>query len=408
MLAELLLSVCLMLSDIATTTNHSSSYSYLSEMYDVTTRILKQCNLKSDKNSLESMILSFDNQQTFNQKCIKINSWPYSFSNLITTHYSLSLDCKYLTLFKNKSLSKIHSRKFQYIVFVHWMMSKLNHSPKSLLDAPESTEIVAIIIKSIKWNHPNYFEDILKPLWHNFVAPILFNKLSDAIKHIHDKNYLKSLCYLNQIIGAYLSVFCTNHKLNKYLTKLVENEIKNFRFVVPQIIFFDIVSTKNLFDIETQKRYFDLWLNDELLMSINHALHSLDSTQPNDTCANSEIVKCFICSLISSADQNYTWEFEHYLHSVLQKDQILIFQAKSRRNKAPILGYYVTVNVIKCMEREIIGRGELLELRYRYTVWYLCKMFARSNLIQYINSSGTKVSAQRHINIRIPRAQIID
>ena len=379
------------------------------DMYNLTSSVLKACIIKSrDRVSLENMILKFDDiQQALNLKVIKVRSWPYFFSYLISADYTTLLDGKYLAIFESGDLSQTHSIDFQFIVFTHWMMSKLNHSPKSLLDSSTSTEIVSIIINSIKWNHPYHFNDILLPLWINFVAPMLFDKLSGAMGR--GRAYPKDLCYLNQIIGAYLSVFYTNYKphLKDYFHTLVEKESRWYRFVVPQIIFDDIITTEGLFDIETQKRYFDLWLNDERLISINQVLDVINEPQPYEACKNSEIVKKFICSLIESNDRNHTTGAYHYLHCVLVKDRILLFQAKSRRNKALKYGYYLTIDVIKAIEQKASQCFERNQWdKFMNILWNLCKMFKRDDLVKYINSSRTRGN-MRHINICIPCARVI-
>merc|ERR1712228_310269 len=100
-------------------------------------------------------------------------------------------------------------------------------------------------------------------------------------------------------------------------------------------------------------------------------------------------------------------EIEHYLHCVLQKDRILIFQAKSRRrNKAPIYGYYVTVDVINCIRQKAMVYLERASLhRLMNAIWNLCKMVGRDDLMRHMNLSKLRGNA-RHINICIPCARV--
>ena len=369
------------------------------EMYNVTIKILKTCDLTSHNKVLENMILSTDCKLTECQI-----SWPYTFSNLISTNYLASLDGKYLTIFRSDDLSRALALDFQFIVFTHWMISKLNRASKSLLDSSTSAEIVCIIMKSIKWNHPYRFSDILEPLWNNFVAPALFEKLSNAINHVHDTNYLKSLCYLNQIIGSYFSVFCTDAEGIQYFMKLVENETKQFRFLVPQYIFYGIIASHGLFDNETQRRYFEIWLNDHQMMPINQVLDVINEPLGYEACKNSVIVTKFMCSLIED-DANHTSEIYHYLHCALVKDRTLLNQAKSRRNRAPSYGYYVTVDVIKAIEQKEFHCLERNEWRkFTIAVYYSCKMFGRNDLVKYLKSNKTRDKYERRIDICIPCA----
>lgn len=317
-----------------------------SKMYNVSKKIMRTCNFKSDNDVLRKMISDDILKVCAGGVHFAQTSWYYTFRDLINNPYNARLDGDYLRVFKNIMPTTTPPSKFLFCVFTHWMISKLNYAPKSLLDSQDSAEIVAIIMKNIKWNQ-DYFIDILEPLWKNFVAPTLFNKLHTAASKVDDGEYLKSQCYLNTIIGSYLMTFCGYQ--HAHFFGLIDKETACFRFISVQTAFYNIMSTEGLFDIETRSRYFELWLHDPRIMSIKQALDAINTPWGDDPCQNADIVKYFIGGLIVA---NETMMAEHYLHCAFQKDRILLMQATLRRDKQPIDGYYVTADMIKSIRQK--------------------------------------------------------
>merc|ERR1712130_936111 len=130
-------------------------------------------------------------------------------------------------------------------------------------------------------------------------------------------------------------------------------ETKWNRFVVPQIIFDDLIV-------------------------INQALDALNEPQPFNARDNSRIVKYFLCSLMESDDQEKACRAQRYFHLLLQKDRMLLFYAKSRRDKQPIYGYYVTACVVNRIKQTVFAHRELNG--FMNIIWNLCKMFGRGDL----------------------------
>ena len=301
-------------------------------------------------------------------------SWQ-TFSALIEADYTLAIDEKYLRVMRS---TEIRSSEYFYIIFTHWLVIKLKRSPLTLLDSPQSAEIVSLIIESIKWNEDNY-DDILYPLWKNFVAQRLFHKLSCCQKRRDDVAYVENHNYLNGVLCSYLSVFCTATDLTDFLEIASSQTVG---FIVPQLIFYNIVSPENVFNISqrARRRYFLLWFNDERMRLINTAWYGVaDGEFQIVTRKNSEIIECFLCSLLN---ERKTSEIVLVLHSAFSKDKILSFYALKRRNKAPLYGKYVTVDVIQTILRRAVPLLSESRLnRFVSSVWSLCLEFGRTSLM---------------------------
>ena len=339
-------------------------------------QILRACNIKKTSNSLQRNLLNSRIKiELFDLATNGTSEEWQMFLDFIQRNYTQSMDKWYLQIFQSSDIQSFGG--YFYVIFTHWLVIKLKRSPLSLLDSAQSAEIVSLIIESIKWNEGNY-DDILEPLWKNFVAQRLFVKLSCCMKRKDDHEYLQKYLFLNRVICAYLSVFCTNDHLANALIYASEDIGV---IIIPQIIFYNIMSRANLYEVtpSERRRYFYLWFDDQRMKLINHAWYDADDAEFEYCRKNSEIIQCFLCSLL---DEGVTSEMENVLQCALVKDRILSYQAKLRRDKVPIYGYYVTVDVIKAMmcRASAVLADRRLDTLVSDT-WCWCTFFKRTDLI---------------------------
>ena len=174
-----------------------------STMHRVAVSMLNSYNLrqKNKSLSLQCMLLSTNVCKIFNANISK--EAICAFTDLIQSNYSISHDFGYLILLRANNPSQ---NEYLYILFTFWLQIKLNSDPFSLLNSATSSEIISIVIKSIKLWHHRHYEDILKPLWRNFVAPNLFKKLTLCQNKKSDELYIERHNYLNQIIASFINL----------------------------------------------------------------------------------------------------------------------------------------------------------------------------------------------------------
>ena len=356
----------------------------LSEMYNVAASILNSCNLrqKNKSFSLQSMLLSMDVDRIFNISQMS-QSAICGFTGLIQSNYSTALDVDFLTIFRAANQAQ---NDCIFILFTYWLQIKLNSNTFSLLNSATSSEIISIIIKSIKFSNVRHYENILKPLWRNFIAPNLFKKLTLCQKKKNDKLFIANQCHLNQIIAAYLCVFCSGPKLRGSFAKMAA---KTDGIIVLQSAFYKIVSSEQTVSLKVRRRYFEIWFYDQRINLLNHAY--FDGNYGNN--GNAQMVSCFLRSLIASnknkskihrdaAADNKT-EIEKYLHYAFVKDKMLRFHFIKNRNRMPIYGQYITVDSLK----KIVftaheSMKECLFHQFVKNIWDFCDEFERNGLLK--------------------------
>ena len=270
----------------------------------------------------------------------------------------------------------------QLITCPKWQQIKLNKSPSSLLNSATSAEVVSIIIDSIKHNDHFHFNNILEPLWKNFVAPQLFHKLSLCQKQKDDDFFLEEHLFVNEVIASYLGVFTTGKNLPNYFSKLS----RSGSIIVLQRVFFHIVSSEKLLSFKVRRRYFDLWFKNPRIQLLNHAYYD-DTNALDANSKNSDIMQLFLCALVcGNQSKNIEGEAEMYLNEALSKDKMAMFQAIKRRSKEPIIyGLYVTVDMLKAVLFKAVKHLDGLRFTHLFqAIWNLCKQFERNDLMNHL------------------------